>query len=163
MKSNYSRHSREREHLVDPRPGLGHPVQETLIQCICYSVTINMLRQVVLVIVVAVHLCTGTLLPMELFEIAHTHPAAHSKAVSLHDLLLTEGQFPQRNHPVVTFATDSAPSPRRHRKSANGMRRRNRGQHRRGRQLDREAGSVQPKIFYAVGVSRQLLTIQVIS
>lgn len=146
-----------------------------------------MLRQVqsllmALQAVQLVCLATSTLLPMELYEIAHSHEGAHSDAISLHDLLVdTKASFQERTHPLaqVTSTTDGpvpgfllaheTPQPsRRHRKSASSggiSRRRSKSQFRQGRQMMSHesnsrggaaaaALSSEPKIYYAVGVSK---------
>lgn len=139
-----------------------------------------MLRQVqtLLMALQAVQLAASTLLPMELYEIAHSHQGGHSEAISLHSLLMAGEHFPERKHPMVRAVSttdESLPGfllghetpqqPRRHRKSATkgGLRERSsKSLHRQGRQMVSEensnagALSTEPKIYYAVGVSIHL-------
>lgn len=145
-----------------------------------------MLRQLqsVLMALQVVHLlhlslATSTLLPMELYEIAHSHHPGdvHSDAISLHDLLVAEEHFQERTHPMahvkapdhpaapgLLVAHEPQPATRRHRKSTtSGSRRRGRTQqqhqHRQGRQMVSHesalSAAAEPKIYYAMGVSKQ--------
>lgn len=99
-------------------------------------------------------------LPMELYEVAHSHKGAHSDAISLHDLLIKEDHFQERSHPMSQLATgtdDEKQIPlgsRRHRKAAG--RRQN---HRQGRQmgtLESQSQQQQPTVYYVAGVSQQI-------
>lgn len=116
---------------------------------------------------------TTSTLPMELFEVAHSHKDVRSsEATSLHDLLVAAEHFQERTHPMVgaqrMLSGDAAKVPeeqtmtgtgRRHRKSAvSGIR---------GRRLDRprhnsqqarqarhmESSDMTPTVYYAAGVS----------
>lgn len=142
--------------------------------------------QSVLIALQVVHLlhlslATSTLLPMELYEIAHSHHPGdvHSDAISLHDLLVAEEHFQERTHPMahvkapdqpaapgLLVAHEPQPATRRHRKSTtSGSRRRGRTQqqhqhqHRQGRQMVSHesalSAAAEPKIYYAMGVSKQ--------
>lgn len=98
-------------------------------------------------------------LPMELYEVAHSHKGAHSDAISLHDLLIKEDHFQERSHPMSQLATgtdDEKQIPlgsRRHRKAAG--RRQN---HRQGRQMGtlESQSQQQPTVYYVAGVSQQI-------
>lgn len=129
-----------------------------------------MLRLLMALQVVQVCLATSTLLPMELYEIAHSHQGTQTEAVSLHDLLVAEDHFQERTHPLarITEPLSLGHVPqlaqRRHRKAAtSGSRRRSRTQQqqhsRQGRQMvSHESSSVasEPKIYYAMGVSKHV-------
>lgn len=109
----------------------------------------------------------NTMLPMELYEVAHSHQqqlqqsSSDNEAVaSLHDLLVREEQFLERSHPMsqVLSADGTATEdqqPRRHRVKGGGGRRRNRmQQHRQGRQMVPIQAVRRPEIYYVVGVSK---------
>lgn len=135
----------------------------------------KMLRQLqsVLLALQVVQLVVGTnnLLPMELYEVAHSHQQHlqqsgnnHNEATSLHDLLIRDEHFMERTRPMSQVSsTDAVPGaptattmsedqPRKHRGKGGGGHRRNRMQHRQGRQMSQVAG-VRPEIYYVVGVS----------
>lgn len=127
-------------------------------------------------------LATSALLPMELYEIAHSHPDTDhpQQAASLHEVLVAKEHFQERSHPATwAGASKDQPQPgfllahetpqpsRRHRKSSGASstrRRSNQAQrnHRQGRQMvSHEYGEgalspAEPKILYGGAVSKQL-------
>lgn len=158
-------------------------------QTVHHTKTTAMLRNVqnILAIVqlLAHCLATSALLPMELYEIAHSHPDTdqnhHPQAASLHEVLVAKEHFQERSHPSTWAGASKdqpqpgfllaheTPQPRRHRKSsgASGSRRRNKAQrNRQGRQMvSHEYGEgattaalspAEPKILYGGAVSKQL-------